>query len=325
MMKRIVCQCLLLVSIVSAAVTSLAEELELRHQGIAHDALYDICFSGQSGSAVGNHGMMLSSLDAGGTWEVDSSDEFNGALLGITCSGNKRVAVGQQGAVHVYDNGKWLSPEPVTEERLFAVELGDGGVGVAVGAFGTVLRTMDGGSSWEKLSFDWEAILNDYLEPHIYDVTIGDQGLITIVGEFELVLQSADSGNTWTVSHQGDASLFGVQLLDTGTGFAVGQEGRLLRTEDGGASWVSIDSGVSSILLDVWASYQGEVIVTGIRNLLRSSDNGQTWSSFTSERTLTGWYQGIGVVQQEAKNANKMFTEEVVFVVGQAGEVLRVN
>lgn len=324
-MKRIVCQCLLLGSIASAAVTSTAEELELRYQGIPHDALYDICFRGQSGMAVGDHGLMLSTRDAGVTWEADSRGEFKGALLGISCSGNKPVVVGQQGAIYVYDNGAWLNPDPLTEERLFSVALSDKGVGVAVGAFGTVLRTTDGAATWEKLTIDWEKILNDYLEPHIYDVSINNQGLITIVGEFELIMQSADSGETWTVRHQGDASLFGVHLLDTGEGFAVGQEGRILKTEDGGASWIGLDSGVSSILLDVWASYQGEVLVTGIRSMLRSSDNGKTWSGSINSRILTGWYQGIGVVQKEAKSAGSGLTEEVVFIVGQSGEILRVN
>lgn len=309
----------------SSAIFAQELELELRHRGIPHDSLYDICFSGENGFAVGMHGMMLLTQDAGLTWEVDTANSFDEALLGITCTSDKTVAVGQQGAMYIHDKAQWQKIEAVTEERLFSVALNEKGLGVAVGAFGVVLRTLDGGINWEQLSFDWEAILNDYVEPHVYDVSISESGVITIVGEFELVMQSADSGDEWTVSHQGDASLFGLHMSDSVNGFAVGQEGRILRTLDGGASWSALDSGVSNNLLDVWSSYQGEILITGIRSMLRSSDSGQTWTRASDTSVLTGWYQGIGVAMQRTELAGREITEEAVFVVGQAGEVLQIN
>ena len=68
--------------------------LTLLHQGIPHDALYDVCFDGDTGFAVGLVGTVLTTTDAGLTW-LPGTSITDKALLGVSCSGQAPIAVGQ--------------------------------------------------------------------------------------------------------------------------------------------------------------------------------------------------------------------------------------
>lgn len=321
--------CLFFAGLVLAVNVWASDELVVRHQGIPHDALYDVCFRGEQGVAVGAFGILLTSSDGGYSWSSSETLKSKSALLGAECLSDKVIVVGQEGAIHIKTNGEWQEVETPTQERLFAVEMTDDGLGIAVGGFGTVLRTLDGGANWETMSIDWETILNDFVEPHVYDVNISATGVITIVGEFALVIQSRDKGETWTIQNKGDASLFALNLNQSGTGFAAGQTGTVIKTTDGGASWKTVDIGGEGIFLDVWSSSKGEVIVIGIREMLRSNDYGVSWASVTAGDIETSWYQSIGVAAvselNEENGTNLTLLQEKVYVVGHSGRVIEVR
>lgn len=315
------------VSIISLLTSSslMSTEYEVRHQGILHDALYDVCFAGGKGVAVGAHGQLLTSMDEGVTWEAEESQFSKAALLGIDCQGPSTVVVGQEGLIFLNQDEKWLPVDSSTDQRLFSVSIDDSGFGLAVGGFGTVIRTLDYGNSWQTLSIDWETILNDFVEPHIYDIHIDNAGVVSIIGEFELIMQSYDQGNSWQVVHKGDASLFGLHINNSGLGLAVGQDGTVLKSFDGGASWQKIATNTTGILLDVWSSEQGKVVVSGIRNLLMSDDFGATWQALNNIDIQTGWYQSVSAVNNSKVGAQSQSSNPKVYVAGHSGRVVKVN
>lgn len=293
--------------------------IEVVHQGIVHDALYDVCFDGTSGLAVGVAGEVLSSSDAGLKWTPEKPST-NNALLGVACKGKTAIVVGQTGYIQVKaKGGEWQVVDSGTDQRLLSVSANEHGLAVAVGGFGTVLRSTDSGMTWEPLSFDWEEILNDFLEPHIYDVSVSAEGVITLVGEFELVLRSVDAGDTWEVINKSDSSLFAVHFRDSQFGYAAGQTGKLLKSVDGGVSWQVVAVPTQEILLDVWSSSRGEVLVTGIRALLRSRDDGVTWQEITEGDISVKWYQAVSGTQVGNGTARN------VVMVGHSGRVVRIK
>ncbi len=307
--------------LIATAVSAIAategdDSLSVLHQGIPHDALYDVCFNGNRGIAVGVAGTVLNSTDGGLTWQ--SEPAFTDlALLGVSCKGERNIVVGQAGTIFVQNTDGWKQVESGTENRLLSVKTNANGLAFAVGGFGAVLRSTDGGLSWAPVDFDWQAILNDFLEPHIFDVAVSDQGVVTLVGEFELIVRSEDSGDTWTPVNKADASLSSVHFSDAENGFAVGQKGRILKTTDGGLTWSVVDAGSPEILLDVWSSTTGEVVIAGIRELLRSDDFGQTWRSVENGDISVNWYQAVDVAtNNDAHNA---------VMVGHSGRIVRVN
>lgn len=298
------------------AATAGDDSLSVLHQGIAHDALYDVCFNGNRGIAVGVAGTVLNSEDSGLTWKQEPS--FTDlALLGVSCEGANNIVVGQAGTIFVQQADGWRQVESGTENRLLSVKVNANGLAFAVGGFGAVLRSTDGGLTWAPVEFDWQAILNDFLEPHIFDVAVSDQGVVTLVGEFELILRSEDSGDTWAPVNKDDAALSAVHFYDAQNGFAVGQKGRILKTVDGGLTWAVLNAGSPEILLDVWSSPTGEVVITGIREMLRSNDFGQTWRSVEGGDISVKWYQSINVATAGA--------EHNVVMVGHSGRIVRIN
>lgn len=262
--------------------------------GTPHDALYGLCLDGQQGIAVGNSGLVLESSDAGKTWSPGQAFSES-ALLDVSCGAGSTLIVAQQGGIFRSQDGAFAAVDSGTESRLLAVDSNSDGVAFAVGGFGTILRSTDDGVSWELLPVDWEAILNDFVEPHLYAVDVSAGGVITIVGEFELVLRSTDGGESWETAHKGEASLFGLTVNADGNGFAVGQNGRVIRTGDGGITWSEVPTPTEGILLNVWSSPGGDVLISGIRNLLRSSDGGASWTRLEGADLATGWYQGLVV------------------------------
>jgi len=277
---------------------SLAEPVRV-FAGTAHDALYGLCLDGQRGIAVGSSGFVLESADGGQSWTPGQSFSES-ALLDVSCSAGSTLIVGQQGAIFRSEDGVFKAVDSDTDARLLGVDNSSDGLAFAVGSFGTILRSRDDGVNWESLPVDWEAILNDFVEPHLYAVDVSPAGIVTIVGEFELVIRSTDGGETWETAHKGEASLFGLNMTVDGTGFAVGQDGRVIRTGDGGVSWSEVPTPTEGILLNVWSATDGEVLISGIRNLLQSTDGGVSWELLEGGDLNTGWYQGLVVTGDES-------------------------
>jgi len=301
---------------VQASEPGAAGMLEVVHQGIVHDALYDVCLDGQSGLAVGVAGTVLSTDDTGKTWQGGSAGVAN-ALLGVSCGKSSSLLVGQTGLImRKAGDGEWAKVDSGTDQRLLSVSANESGLAVVVGGFGTVLISTDGGLTWAPSSFDWEAILNDFYEPHVYDVNVSAEGIITLVGEFDLVLRSVDQGETWDTVNKGDTSLFALDFRDAAIGFAVGQNGKVIKTLDGGLTWNIMPVPTDENLLDVWSS-GNQVLVTGIRTLLRSRDDGLNWEEITEGDVTVQWYQAVkGITIGDTDN---------VLMVGHSGRIISIK
>lgn len=295
-------------------------------RGIAHQALFSVDFDGKQGVAVGAGGQIMASADAGQSWQPQKSPSPL-SLLGVAVKGPRAIAVGQMGLLLVRDGqGPWRQLPSQTSERLMAVDMNARGLAVAVGSFGTVLRSADGGASWVKANPDWgpmfaadTATLGDDFHPHLYGVKVGEDGSVVMAGELSIVMRSAYAGEDWRLSFRGanaegraDPSLFGLDIRGDGVGYAVGQSGLVLKTQDAGASWQPIHSGSNAILLSVKAGADRRVLITGMREMLQSENDGLSWRRLGGADLSTAWYSAI------ATPAN------AVLVVGQGGSILSV-
>lgn len=287
------------------------------YRGTAHDALFGMCLDGEQGIAVGVGGLVIESEDGGQSWS--SIPPFTrSALLDVSCGEGPNLIVAQEGGIFQRDGDAFNRIDAGTDARLLAVDGNTAGLAFTVGSFGTILKSQDGGSTWEPVALDWEAILNDFVEPHLYDVIVDENGVVTIVGEFELVVRSTDGGTTWETAHIGDASLFGMNLTEDGNGFAVGQEGRVIKTSDGGLSWTQVDTPADGILLSVWSSGDGKVLISGIRNLLLSNDNGASWTELEGGDLHIGWYQGLEIINRDGSSGKS------ALLAGHQGSIIEV-
>jgi len=322
---RWLASCALAVLAVSAAASRGDEALSLVRSGLPHDALFDLAFGEASGMAVGHYGLFLLSEDGGASWQPipPISDT---ALLALDATETRLVVVGQQGHIFSGSGAHDLSAvDSPTSERLLSVAVHESGLAVAVGGFGTVVISEDGGATWEARHPDWLALQPDGLEAHLYGVSIAEDGEILVCGEFAMILASNDRGQTWHIRHQGDASLFAMHIDSQGLGFAVGQEGAMLRTRDAGATWQPVATGSRANLLDVWHSEEGEVMAIGIRALLRSLDEGQTWASLTGRAVERSWYAALAPAAVKGDIENGSLRTQRLYAAGERGNIVTVN
>ena len=137
------------------------------------------------------------------------------------------------GCHQVSFESRFAPDEIAIYDDLFSVAVVDAQHAVAVGYYGTVYRTEDGGATWVKGESATQSSL--------YDVSMADARRGWAVGQRGLILHSEDGGATWTEQPnpkvEDGSHLFSVFAIDANTAWVVGEWGTRLRTEDGGLSW----------------------------------------------------------------------------------------
>ena len=289
-------------------------DVEVLVSGTVHQALYAIDFIGNDGIAVGADGEIQTTEDGGKTWKQDKLPTSL-ALLGIDMHPERTLLVGQTGTGFRQANGgEWQELDMATTSRLFGVSSNDGGLAFAVGEFGTMVVSLDGGKTWSSITLDWFEVGTDGgAEPHLYDVQVDNDGVVSVVGEFGLILRSNDQGKTWKVVSKATASLFSIEIREDGRGFAVGQDGYALKTRDGGRTWDCVSLGSKAILNGVHSMPDGRVVVTAMREMMISRDGGESWKALEADEVTLIWYVGVAS------------SDEAVMAVGQGGRILRIG
>lgn len=310
-LSSLLAACVYVLASPQALATTQVEELV---SGTVHQALFAIDFDGNKGIAVGADGEVQSTEDGGQSWER-SKLPTNLALLGIEMRPERTLTVGQAGSGFIRTHGgDWRQLDMATTSRLFSVSSNAGGLAFAVGEFGTMVVSIDGGESWSAITLDWFEIGTEGgAEPHLYSVQVDNAGNVTVVGEFGLVLRSQDQGRTWNVVSKATASLFSIQIREDGKGFAVGQDGYAIKTTDGGQTWECFSLGSKAILNGVHSLPDGRVVVTAMREMMVSRDGGQSWSALEADEVTLIWYVGVSS------------SENAILAVGQGGRILKIG
>ncbi len=118
-------------------------------------------------------------------------------------------------------------------DHLFSVSVPSEDRVVAVGDWGAIYLSQDGGATWMKAESGTQKLL--------YGISMADDEKGWAVGQLGLVLRTEDGGRTWThqptVKEEQGVHLFSVQALDENRAWAVGEWGTRIFTDDGGQTW----------------------------------------------------------------------------------------
>lgn len=293
-------------------------------QGIAHAAFFGISFDAGRGVAVGARGAIFETTDGGSSWKQVDHKLTDLAMLAVDRRGEHTIAVGQMGLVMLEESpGKWIKVDTGDPARLFSVSVNPEGFAIAVGEFGKVLKSEDGGRTWVSAAPDWSAFADEESfgtgEPSMYSAHVTDAGEITIAGEFGVMLRSTDRAASWRVLRPvtpGVPTIFATHFPDgPGASFAVGQDGEMLISSDGGVTWARCTVPTDSNFLGVDATADGHVVVTGMRVMMRSENGGMTWNPVEEGDTTTDWYQTVRVEPSSGR----------MIAVGHSGRIIQVG
>lgn len=157
----------------------------------------------------------------------------------------------------------------------------DATTGFAVGAYGVLLETTDGGESWQLISNRFESPF----DLHFNALHKDDQGDLFIAGEGGSVFRSRDSGRSWvSISTPYAGSLFGIVSSKIGEEhylLAFGLRGHVFRSTDQGDSWQTIATGTEATLSAGSVLHDGGVVLVGSSGiLLTSADGGRSFSKY---------------------------------------------
>jgi photosystem II stability/assembly factor-like uncharacterized protein len=189
------------------------------------DELFDIIEARMAGirTIVEDAGLLSDRIRVVGSppWDYEDFEEFDDQFLQRYLEG--RTARASAVWVRVAQN-----------PYLFTVRFGDKDFGITSSLGGLVMRSSDGGRTWE-------GVQASSVKQAFFSVAI-DASRSLAVGEKGLVRESADAGVSWAAPGDGFPPIFTfMRDVDFApgkrVGFIVGQEGLVLRSRDGGASW----------------------------------------------------------------------------------------
>jgi photosystem II stability/assembly factor-like uncharacterized protein len=164
--------------------------------------------------------------------------------------------------------GTWRALNDNWSEPLKA-HFADARHGWATGHQGIILRTGDGGASWDEIE-------TGYPENYEIDFIDGIQGWA--LGDSTL-LATRDGGKSWTrLARPASPSKAGFDFVDPLAGFLRTEEGVLFATVDGGLTWTERWKGDRAIR-GVWAFGDARhgLAKSGRDTLLMTRDGGVTW------------------------------------------------
>lgn len=248
-------------------------------------SILDITFSSPKlGWAVGHEGVILHSSDGGETWVK----QFDGKRYGA-----EGLAYYQALAEANPDNAQYpilveemeFAVSQGADKPLFRVAFTSDSHGYALGAYGMILETQDGGKNWVPIL---EKMDNDAFY-HVFDFApLPEDGTVLVSGEAGLLMEG-DINQSFGKKLENvpwEGSFFTVVDAADGSMVIGGLRGNMFRTQDRGATWSKVKKQMSSAIVDSTRLADGRLIAVGIGGeVLVSTDNG---ASFAPVQVTTG-------------------------------------
>ncbi len=204
-------------------------------------------------------------------------------MLGVARAGSRLVAVGDHGVILLSDDGgktqRQATQVPV-DSALTSVSFANARQGWAVGHWGVILHTEDGGQIWTLQRMDAQTD-RPLFAVHFFDARTG-----VAVGLWSLVLATEDGGAHWHPvdvpppegAKKADLNLYGLFADGRGRVFAAAEKGMVLRSDDRGQHWSYLATGYKGSFWTGLETPEGVLLVAGLRgSLYRSADDGATW------------------------------------------------
>ena len=232
----------------------------------------------QRGWAVGHQSMIFHSEDGGETWvrQVDGfayQQQFNEENLVRTREAYEALSAELEAnpdpdreleledALFAFEDAEFALEEPPVPTNFHDVWFLDRNKGWAVGAFGRLAETRDGGRTWSDKSHLVQT--SDGL--HLNAITGTSSGKVFIAGEGGAVFRSLNAGASWEQMDVGYyGTFFGVVHDPVNEMLRVfGLGSALYQSRDEGVTWEAMESPVPATFAGGTVSADGDTVLVG--------------------------------------------------------------
>jgi len=194
--------------------------------GICDIAFFDEAF----GIAVGEfelHPLILTTRDGGQSWYVRllETDDPDYILRRVAFRSKSEIWLVGANSMYVSRNAgdNWTLAYHGSAAMLNEIAFGQSDI-FAVGGFGMILHSPDGGETWNKIGLS-EPLASRFL----WSIGLLDSGRAWVAGDRGTIASTLDGGQTWQMEETGqdefirDIKVFGKKV------FAIGDNGTLIR------------------------------------------------------------------------------------------------
>lgn len=180
----------------------------------------------------------------------------------------------------------WFALSNPTIQPYFGVNFINANTGFVCGAEGVILKTTNGGVTWDSTILP--------TNPLLYKILFINSNVGFVTSAYGQIWRTLDRGDNWvnTTSTMGGILIYDIDFIDQSTGIAVGRKGvsldsaLIMRTNNGGDNWITLQTQFTSILRGVSFYNDFDGFAVGEGNLrVRTINSGQNWSQTTSSPT----------------------------------------
>ncbi len=167
----------------------------------------------------------------------------------------------------------WILLDSGTTQNLNSVYFFDANIGLIVGDNGLILRTTNGGETWDNIT---SATSN-----HLNGVSFVNADIAVVVGDGQTILRTIDGGTNWVPITCGVyCNLISIDIDVSGNGIAGGTDQTILKTDDAGATWSITQTGYMG------GGWQGAQMVDGSIGFVFGSNS--IFQPFVGKTTNSG-------------------------------------
>jgi photosystem II stability/assembly factor-like uncharacterized protein len=262
--------------------------------GEMSDRLTSVHFIDETtGWTVGTNGTILNTSDGGANWITQTSNTRANLEAVSFADAQNGLAVGEgflDGKIVRTTDGGATWTEQTVDKGLKSVCFVNAQTGWTVGKSGIVLRSIDGGLTWENKAY---ATLETLFSTFFLSEQIGWAG-----GRKGTLLKTINGGLNWEkVATPTDyRTYYQIYFADSQRGWACATHGKILKTVDGGTTWTEKSTSSTKAFHDICFinSNIGWVVGGGsiYSEIFKTSDGGDSWIPQISpaEKCLFGVY-----------------------------------
>ncbi len=205
-------------------------------------------------------------------------------LLDGARAGDRLIVVGDRGHILISDDEatSWRQVDTPTNALLTAIHMHDSLLGWVVGHDAVILRTDDGGESWQLV----------YQAPQeelpLLDIWFADERSGIAIGAYGHMLVTGDGGEAWSQHHVSEDDFHLNALAPTAQGrlYLAGEAGQIYRSDDHGLHWRPVPTPYHGSWFGAQVLGSDRIVVVGLRgHMFHSTDGGLTWSAIITNTT----------------------------------------